>query len=55
LRALESLLLLDLCLRSLRVLLIERVAQDIYVQVSEFSYARAQTIRLDVRPQGLGP
>ena len=47
-------LILDLCLRSLRALLIEREAQDIDAEVSEFFFARAQAIRLDARPPGIG-
>ena len=47
-------LTLDLCLRSLRALLIEREAQDIDAEVSEFFFARAQAIRLDARPPGIG-
>ncbi|MFB0610810.1 ATP-binding cassette domain-containing protein [Aurantiacibacter poecillastricola] len=47
-------LTLDLCLRSLRALLIEREAQDIDAEVSEFFFARAQSIRLDARPPGIG-
>ncbi len=47
-------LLLDLVLRSLRALLIEREAQDIDAEVSEFFFARAQAIRLDARPPGIG-
>lgn len=47
-------LLLDFCLRSLRSLLIEREAQDIDVEVSDFFFARAQAIRLDSRPSGIG-
>ncbi|MXO90852.1 ATP-binding cassette domain-containing protein [Altererythrobacter aquaemixtae] len=47
-------LLLDLCLRSLRALLIEREAQEIDAEVSEFFFARAQAIRLDARPPGIG-
>lgn len=47
-------LLLDLCLRSLRALLIECEAQDIDAEVSEFFFARAQAIRLDARPPGIG-
>lgn len=47
-------LLLDLALRSLRALLIEREAQDIDAEVSEFFFARAQAIRLDARPPGIG-
>lgn len=47
-------LLLDLVLRSLRALLIEREAQDVDAEVSEFFFARAQAIRLDARPPGIG-
>lgn len=47
-------LLLDLSLRSLRALLIEREAQDIDAEVSAFFFARAQAIRLDARPPGIG-
>ncbi|ANC50327.1 hypothetical protein CP97_14641 [Aurantiacibacter atlanticus] len=47
-------LTLDLCLRSLRAILIEREAQDIDAEVSEFFFARAQAIRLDARPPGIG-
>ncbi|MGB3737988.1 MAG: ATP-binding cassette domain-containing protein [Pontixanthobacter sp.] len=47
-------LLLDLTLRSLRAVLIEKEAQDIDVEVSEFFFARAQAIRLDARPPGIG-
>ncbi len=47
-------LVLDLSLRSLRAVLIEKEAQDIDVEVSEFFFARAQAIRLDARPPGIG-
>ncbi|MCP5397076.1 MAG: ATP-binding cassette domain-containing protein [Sphingomonadaceae bacterium] len=47
-------LVLDLSLRSLRAVLIEREAQDIDAEVSEFFFARAQAIRLDARPPGIG-
>lgn len=47
-------LLLDLSLRSLRAVLIEMEAQNIDREVSEFFFARAQAIRLDARPQGIG-
>lgn len=47
-------LLLDFALRSLRALLIEREAQDVDAEVSEFFFARAQAIRLDKRPPGIG-
>ncbi len=47
-------LVLDLVLRSLRAVLIEREAQDVDAEVSEFFFARAQAIRLDARPPGIG-
>ena len=47
-------LILDLCLRSLRAVLIEKEAQDIDAEVSEFFFARAQAIKLDARPPGIG-
>jgi ATP-binding cassette subfamily C protein LapB len=47
-------LTLDLCLRSLRAVLIEKEAQDIDAEVSEFFFARAQAIRLEARPTGIG-
>jgi ATP-binding cassette subfamily C protein LapB len=47
-------LTLDLALRALRALLIEREAADIDAEVSEFFFARAQAIRLDSRPSGIG-
>ena len=47
-------LVLDLTLRSLRALLIEREAQEIDAEVSEFFFARAQAVRLDARPPGIG-
>jgi ATP-binding cassette subfamily C protein LapB len=47
-------LVLDLTLRSLRAILIEAEAQNIDREVSEFFFARAQAIRLDARPQGVG-
>lgn len=47
-------LLLDFCLRALRALLIDREAQDVDAEVSEFFFARAQAIRLDARPPGIG-
>ncbi|MBI1403893.1 MAG: ATP-binding cassette domain-containing protein [Porphyrobacter sp.] len=47
-------LLLDLALRSLRGVLIEAEAQAIDREVSEFFFARAQAIRLDARPGGIG-
>ncbi len=47
-------LVLDLSLRSLRALLVEREAQEVDAEVSEFFFARAQAIRLDARPPGIG-
>jgi ATP-binding cassette subfamily C protein LapB len=47
-------LLLDLALRALRGVLIEAEAQGIDREVSEFFFARAQAIRLDARPGGIG-
>lgn len=47
-------LLLDLALRALRGVLIEAEAQAIDREVSEFFFARAQAIRLDARPGGIG-
>jgi len=47
-------LLLDLALRGLRAVLIEREANEIDAEVSEFFFARAQAIRLDARPPGIG-
>ncbi len=47
-------LLLDLALRALRGVLIEAEAQGIDREVSEFFFARAQAIRLDARPAGIG-
>ena len=47
-------LLIDLMLRGLRAVLIEREANEIDAEVSEFFFARAQAIRLDARPPGIG-
>lgn len=47
-------LLLDFALRALRGVLIEAEAQAIDREVSEFFFARAQAIRLDARPGGIG-
>lgn len=47
-------LLLDLVLRSLRAALIEREAAEIDSETAEFFYARAQAVRLDRRPPGIG-
>lgn len=47
-------LLLDFALRTTRALMIEREAAKIDAEVSEFFFARAQAIRLDARPPGVG-
>lgn len=47
-------LLLDFSLRSLRAVLIEKEAQDIDAEVSEYFFARTQSIRLEARPPGIG-
>ncbi len=47
-------LTLDFALRSLRAILIEAEAQNIDKEVSEFFFAKAQSIRLDARPKGIG-
>ncbi|GAA0732360.1 ATP-binding cassette domain-containing protein [Sphingomonas japonica] len=47
-------LLLDFLLRTTRALLMDREAQDIDAEVSEFFFARAQAVRLDARSGGVG-
>jgi len=47
-------LLIDLALRITRALLVEREAQKIDTETSEFFFARAQSVRLDARPGGVG-
>jgi ATP-binding cassette subfamily C protein LapB len=47
-------ILLDLALRALRAVLIEREAAEVDAEVSEFFFARTQAIRLDARPPGIG-
>lgn len=47
-------LLFDFLLRTLRALMIEREAADIDFEVSEFFFSRAQAVRMDVRPPGVG-
>lgn len=47
-------LVLDFALRTTRALMIEREAARIDAEVSEFFFARAQSIRLDARPPGVG-
>ncbi|WP_326524658.1 ATP-binding cassette domain-containing protein [Sphingomonas sp.] len=47
-------LTLDFLLRAVRSLLMEREAADIDLEVSEYFFARAQAVRLDARPGGIG-
>ena len=47
-------LLVDFALRTTRALMIERQAAEIDAEVSEYFFARAQAIRLDARPPGVG-
>jgi ATP-binding cassette subfamily C protein LapB len=47
-------LLFDFALRTTRSLLIERQAAQIDAEVSDVFFARAQAIRLDARPNGVG-
>jgi len=47
-------LVLDFTLRTVRSLMIEKEASRIDAEVSEFFFARAQAIRLDARPPGVG-
>lgn len=47
-------LLLDFALRTTRALMIERESARIDEEVSEFFFARAQAVRLDARPPGVG-
>jgi len=47
-------LLLDFALRTTRALMVEREAARIDEEVSEFFFARAQAVRLDARPPGVG-
>lgn len=47
-------LLVDFALRTTRALMIERQAAQIDAEVSEYFFARAQAIRLDARPPGVG-
>ena len=47
-------LLLDFALRTTRALMIEREASRIDEEVSEFFFARSQSVRLDARPPGVG-
>jgi ATP-binding cassette subfamily C protein LapB len=47
-------LLIDFLMRSMRALLVEREAAEIDAEVSEYFFARAQAVRLDARPPGIG-
>ncbi|MDT0577173.1 ATP-binding cassette domain-containing protein [Croceicoccus sp. F390] len=47
-------LFIDFALRTTRALMIEREAAKIDAEVSEFFFARAQAVRLDARPGGIG-
>lgn len=47
-------LLIDFALRTTRALMIEREAAGIDAEVSEYFFARAQDVRLDARPSGVG-
>ncbi|MEQ5788762.1 ATP-binding cassette domain-containing protein [Erythrobacter sp. NFXS35] len=47
-------LTIDFVLRATRAVMIEREAAHIDAEVSEFFFARAQAIRLDARPGGIG-
>ena len=47
-------LAIDWVLRTSRALLIEREAAEIDTEVSEYFFARAQSVRLDARPPGVG-
>lgn len=44
----------DFVLRTVRSLMIEREAADIDFEVSEYFFSRAQAIRMDARPPGVG-
>lgn len=44
----------DFILRTIRSLMIEREAAQIDFEVSEFFFSRAQAVRMDVRPPGVG-
>lgn len=47
-------LMIDLLMRTVRALMIEREAASIDAEVSEYFFARAQAVRLDARPPGIG-
>jgi ATP-binding cassette subfamily C protein LapB len=45
---------IDFLMRTMRALLIERESAEVDAEVSEYFFARAQAVRLDVRPPGIG-
>lgn len=47
-------LALDFVLRTVRAVMIEKEAAEIDAEISEYFFARAQSIRLDARPPGIG-
>ena len=47
-------LVVEFLLRTTRALLVDREAGDIDAQMSEFFFARMQSVRLDARPSGIG-
>lgn len=47
-------LAIDLVMRTVRALMVEREAASIDAEVSEYFFARAQAVRLDARPPGVG-
>ena len=47
-------LVIDFTLRTVRAIMIEREAAEIDAEVSEYFFARAQAVRLDARPPGIG-
>lgn len=47
-------LCIDFILRTVRSIMIEREAAEIDAEVSEYFFARAQAVRLDARPPGIG-
>jgi ATP-binding cassette subfamily C protein LapB len=47
-------LIIDFILRTVRAIMIEREAAEIDAEVSEYFFARAQAVRLDARPPGIG-
>jgi ATP-binding cassette subfamily C protein LapB len=47
-------LVIDLIIRTTRAFMIEKEAADIDAEMSEYFFARAQAVRLDARPAGIG-